>query len=77
MTLHIRERRQVTTIEVVQCEINQPVADSNLNAVFPEGAKVFESRTMQHHIWGKNGPSKSFESMEALMEYLENLKKKS
>jgi hypothetical protein len=59
-----------TRIEVVGCRVNGPIAEAVLKVRFPEGARVSETEKGLFHIWGKDGPAKTFKSEKDLFEYV-------
>jgi len=54
--------------KVLDAAINVEIDEDDLKTPFPEGAHVVEFPDRLHHIWGTQGPLKTFNTSEALME---------
>jgi hypothetical protein len=60
-----------STLEVIQCQVNIPIPDKDLDFKFPEGARVDQAERGLIHLWGKDGPARSFGSDPDFVNYLE------
>ena len=55
--LHGGSSNESVRIDVVICEINKPIPESQLDASFPEGSMVEEPGKGLIYLWGKGVPS--------------------
>lgn len=61
-----------TITEVVDCRVNSPITDAELAVDFPEGARVYEPDKGLIHIWGKDGPLRTFTKDTELAKFIED-----
>ncbi len=61
--------RTTVVAQRLEARVNEPLADADLIVAFPEGARVDEVLTKRVHLWGKNGPARTFESFPQFLEY--------
>ncbi len=54
---------------LLEARVNEPIDDADLVVQFPEGARVEEVLTKRVHLWGKDGPAKTFESFALFYEH--------
>jgi hypothetical protein len=54
---------------VVEFRVNEEIRDEDLTVAFPEGCFVSEGHG-PFHLWGKDGPAKTFDTERALYEYI-------
>jgi hypothetical protein len=62
----------VMLVHATACRVNGPIADSDLDFPFPEGARVDDPQKKAIYIWGKTGPAKTFANDKDLSSYLES-----
>ena len=49
--------------------INRPIDDGELKLPIPSGTIVSDLRSQKYHIWGKDGPSRTFASNQEFMDW--------
>jgi len=60
---------EATVLQVIDCRVNEPIAEKDVDFSFPEGAQVSDPEKGLFHLWGKDGPAHTFQSQKDLDAY--------
>jgi hypothetical protein len=60
---------------VVECRVNGPIPDTDLDMNFPEGSRVEEVGKRLIHLWGSDRPAKTFAKDTDFINYIEESEK--
>ncbi len=63
------EPSTINLFEVREVVCNEPIADREFRLPIPEGCVVVDHRSGQYHLWGSDGPARTFGSPADFMEW--------
>lgn len=65
-------------LDVIECKVNLPIADEQLEVKYPEGAGVrdYTQDTPRIHFWGKDGPVKTFSRYREFEAYAKEMERR-